>query len=31
VEESPAGGARFVVELKALDRSRLEERDAETT
>lgn len=31
VEDSPAGGARFVVELNALDRSRLEERDAATT
>lgn len=31
VEDSPTGGARFVVELNALDRSRLEERDAATT
>lgn len=31
VEDSPGGGARFVVELDALDRSRIEERDAATT
>lgn len=31
VEESPAGGARFAVELDALDRSTIEERDAATT
>lgn len=31
VEDSPRGGARFVVELDALDRSRIEERDAATT
>jgi signal transduction histidine kinase len=31
VEDSPLGGARFVVELDALDRSRVEERDAATT
>jgi signal transduction histidine kinase len=31
VEGSPLGGARFVVELDVLDRSRVEERDAATT
>jgi signal transduction histidine kinase len=31
VEDSPAGGARFVVELDVLDRSTVEERDAATT
>lgn len=31
VEDSPAGGARFVVELDALDQARHEERDAATT
>ena len=31
VEDSPLGGARFVVELDVLDRSRVEERDAATT
>ena len=31
VEDSPRGGARFVVELDVLDRSRVEERDAATT
>lgn len=31
VGASPVGGARFVVELDALDRSRIEERDAATT
>lgn len=31
VEDSPRGGARFVVELDVLDRSTLEERDAATT
>jgi signal transduction histidine kinase len=31
VEDSPRGGARFVVELDALDRTRHEERDAATT
>lgn len=31
VEDSPAGGARFVVELDVLDRTMVEERDAATT
>lgn len=31
VEDSPLGGARFVVELGALDPARHEERDAATT
>ena len=31
VEDSPEGGARFVVELEECDRSALEERDVATT